>query len=666
MDTLESVQNLVTDVCRDNYKNILVKQNDLKSRCIIVRCTENGEFKFLNNQTMKCNIKVLTPDKRHIYNTCAIQDDGMVMVMLTKSILCASGVAKAELNIIGMDDSSLIATMNFNIIIKPSVFGDDEIIGSDEFNVLVDLIAKEKERIQAVIELENLVTENESERNANEETRKTNENSRINAELERKNAESERVSAENTRKENEITRKNNENTRIGNEQSREEAEAERELNETARISSEETRVQNENNRQESENERVENESSRTSAETQRNLKESERNTAEEQRISNENERMSNELARKKNESDRIANETARVNSENKRQIDCETAITNANTAADRANSAAEACESIADGNVVQNTFTTVSAGGTSITASSPSDTLNIVAGDNVSVDANSETNEITISSDKYTHPSGSGNNHIPSGGSSGKILEWESSGTAKWADKPSQTRVKGNNESSYRTGDVNVTPEDIGALYDGIVKSDSNPITINGVGIYNNVFNLKGELANLGTFMSNVVSVQGIMATNGYLKIIDSSGYYNGIYASQFSTQSSRRVKTNIIPMTEDEARKILDVGVVGYDYINGAKDQYGMIAEDVHKVIPNIVSGNVDCNDDDVESVMNIGIDYSKAVPYLIKMVQMMEQNDRKKDERMEMMEGEIREKEEKIERLKSELDLIKSKLIN
>lgn len=118
--------------------------------------------------------------------------------------------------------------------------------------------------------------------------------------------------------------------------------------------------------------------------------------------------------------------------------------------------------------------------------------------------------------------------------------------------------------------------------------------------------------------------------------------------------------------MTEDEARKILDVDVVGYDYINGAKDQYGMIAEDVYNVIPSIVSGNVDCDDDDIEAVSRIGIDYSKAVPYLIKLVQVMEQNDRKKDERMEMMEGEIREKEEKIERLKSELDLIKSKLIN
>ena len=36
----------------------------------------------------------------------------------------------------------------------------------------------------------------------------------------------------------------------------------------------------------------------------------------------------------------------------------------------------------------------------------------------------------------YTHPTGAGNNHIPSGGSSGQILTWSSAGTAAWANAP--------------------------------------------------------------------------------------------------------------------------------------------------------------------------------------------------------------------------------------
>ena len=34
----------------------------------------------------------------------------------------------------------------------------------------------------------------------------------------------------------------------------------------------------------------------------------------------------------------------------------------------------------------------------------------------------------------YTHPTGSGNNHIPAGGSAGQILQWSSDGTAVWAN----------------------------------------------------------------------------------------------------------------------------------------------------------------------------------------------------------------------------------------
>ena len=35
---------------------------------------------------------------------------------------------------------------------------------------------------------------------------------------------------------------------------------------------------------------------------------------------------------------------------------------------------------------------------------------------------------------KYVHPTGSGSKHIPSGGSSGKILRWKADGEAQWGD----------------------------------------------------------------------------------------------------------------------------------------------------------------------------------------------------------------------------------------
>ena len=39
---------------------------------------------------------------------------------------------------------------------------------------------------------------------------------------------------------------------------------------------------------------------------------------------------------------------------------------------------------------------------------------------------------IASGANRYTHPTSAGNKHIPSGGSSGQILQWSSNGTAKW------------------------------------------------------------------------------------------------------------------------------------------------------------------------------------------------------------------------------------------
>ena len=115
--SLQNTQNLVTDLCRDNTQSVLLKQYEKNSRFIIVKCTENGIFKKLDNKTMTCNIKVLTPDDRAIYDSCKILDDGTVKVSVSESMVYASGVAKAELNIIEQSSTALLSTMIFNIII---------------------------------------------------------------------------------------------------------------------------------------------------------------------------------------------------------------------------------------------------------------------------------------------------------------------------------------------------------------------------------------------------------------------------------------------------------------------------------------------------------------------------------------------------------------------
>ena len=48
----------------------------------------------------------------------------------------------------------------------------------------------------------------------------------------------------------------------------------------------------------------------------------------------------------------------------------------------------------------------------------------------------------------YTHPTTSGNKHIPSGGSSGQILGWSADGTAAWVNKPTSNTTGSTDTSS--------------------------------------------------------------------------------------------------------------------------------------------------------------------------------------------------------------------------
>ena len=60
---------------------------------------------------------------------------------------------------------------------------------------------------------------------------------------------------------------------------------------------------------------------------------------------------------------------------------------------------------------------------------------------------------IANNANNYVHPTTSGNKHIPSGGSSGKILGWSADGTAAWIDEPSKGTV-----TSVEVGSTSYSP----------------------------------------------------------------------------------------------------------------------------------------------------------------------------------------------------------------
>ena len=129
--------------------------------------------------------------------------------------------------------------------------------------------------------------------------------------------------------------------------------------------------------------------------------------------------------------------------------------------------------------VNQNAFSNVKVGDTTITADSKTDTLTLVAGSNVTLTPDATNDKITITTKDtiYTHPTTSGNKHIPSGGSSGQILRWSADGTAVWgADNNTTYGAAGSSLGLVKSGgDVTIS--------DGIItiNDDSHNHTIANV-----------------------------------------------------------------------------------------------------------------------------------------------------------------------------------------
>lgn len=98
--------------------------------------------------------------------------------------------------------------------------------------------------------------------------------------------------------------------------------------------------------------------------------------------------------------------------------------------------------------------------------------------------------------------------------------------------------------------------------------------------------------------------------------------------AAAYNQWSSINIKENVEDITDDEAKKILELRPVSFDYKQlGNKNQRGLIAEEVLEVLPNMVTIPEDYVEFDPENPSNVpSIDYSKFVPYLIKMIQIQQ----------------------------------------
>lgn len=178
-------QKIVLDFCKKNYITISAKQYDHKSRHIIIQLARNGKpIKLTSDFTAQ--VKILTPNDRALLEDLVIIQDedendegnnnGALLLELTESMLYVPGKAKGEIVIYDNSDPSDIrraSTMSFNIVIDSSVYSDDRVIDADEFNALTRLYEKALKDYSYVMENAQASADSAKESETNAEVSKT-------------------------------------------------------------------------------------------------------------------------------------------------------------------------------------------------------------------------------------------------------------------------------------------------------------------------------------------------------------------------------------------------------------------------------------------------------------------------------------------------------------
>ena len=154
---LEVVREVVADVMvRSTSKLVVAKQNDAGSRFLNVRIKDNG--KSLNiPSTSSIILNVQRPDKSAgtFYGT--VNEDGTVKVELNSWILEQAGTVSCDISII-KEDSAKLTTMTFYVDVEAAVVSDEDIIETDDYIILVDLINKTQDACDQATEAERIAS----------------------------------------------------------------------------------------------------------------------------------------------------------------------------------------------------------------------------------------------------------------------------------------------------------------------------------------------------------------------------------------------------------------------------------------------------------------------------------------------------------------------------
>jgi len=166
------------------------------------------------------------------------------------------------------------------------------------------------------------------------------------------------------------------------------------------------------------------------------------------------------------------------------------------------------------------------------------------------------------------------------------------------------------NDISYSTGNVGIG---------GSAASDAK-LTISGTQDGALKINDGGDII-IASSTSNTAGLIYLYNTSGNFYVYangNGTAYCNG---TSWLTGSDERIKRDIQPLNQYGLNQILQLKPVTFYYKNdkGNNKQVGFIAQEVQKIVPEVVSGK----EGDLEKGETLGISYGNMVPVLVKAIQ-------------------------------------------
>lgn len=105
--SLQTITNIDVDFYDKKYILINAKQLDKNSRFLSVTCYNHGEIFHINSGEHSAYVRFKKPDNNSVFNFCEINNKGKIIVELTEQMLASDGISYVDLVIVNKGDAEV-------------------------------------------------------------------------------------------------------------------------------------------------------------------------------------------------------------------------------------------------------------------------------------------------------------------------------------------------------------------------------------------------------------------------------------------------------------------------------------------------------------------------------------------------------------------------------